>query len=362
LSVTVRTGGLAAALAFCGRNATPDILVVEALADDAALVEGVDRLAEVCDPDTRLIVVGGSNDVALYRTLLRRGVSDYLARPIEPADIAEAVRGLVQAGDRRSPGRVIAFVGAKGGVGSTTLACNLAWTLARTVGENVALVDLDIAFGTVALAFNVEAPQGVDNALADRERLDALLLERYMPRYGEHLMLLASPASLNANPIVDPEALAVVLDRVRDVARHVVLDLPHAWAPWMRSTLAGADDVVATATLDLASLRNLKRLFETIGPLRGAERPIRYLVNQAGGARKHDLSPRDFADALGVQPIAVVPHDPAAFAAAAASGRMVGEIGRNGRVVDALHKLVQALGGPAPARRSAIDALIGRAR
>jgi pilus assembly protein CpaE len=361
-SVTVRSGGLAAAIAFCGRNATPDILVVEAVADEAGLVDGIDRLAEVCDPDTRLIVVGGSNDISLYRTLLRRGVSDYLVRPIQPAAIVEAVCGLLQESDRPAAGRVTAFVGAKGGVGSTTLACNLAWMLSRAGSDNVALVDLDIAFGAVALAFNVEAPQGIDTALANRDRLDPLLLERYMPRYGERLMLLASPASLTANSNVDPEALAVVLEKIRLVAAHVVLDLPHAWAPWMVTALAGADDVVATATPELASLRNLKRLFEATGAARGPGRTVRYVVNQVGGARKHGLSARDFTDVLGAEPVALIPHDPATFAGAAAMGRMIGEINRNGRVVGALRRLAEALGARASVKRSALGALVGRAR
>jgi pilus assembly protein CpaE len=349
-SLAVRTGGLPAALSFCAHNKTPEILVVDADAEGEALVAGVDRLAEVCDAGTRLIVVGRSNDVGLYRTLLRRGVSDYLVAPLCHASVAEAVGNLLNGEAAHRPGRVLAFIGAKGGVGSSTIACNTAWTLATSLDEDVALVDLDLAFGTVALAFNVDPRQGIRNALADRDRLDDVLLERYMPRRPDGLALLAGPASFDGSTEIESGSLASVLQMVRRRAPFVVLDLPHSWSSWARDTLAAADAVVVSATPDLAALRNAKLLMEGLTQIRSSERPVHYVLNQVGGGRKFDLTADEFSDALGGRPLAVIASEPATFAAAAARGQMIGEVAKGGRAAEAFRKLASALSGRAPGK------------
>jgi pilus assembly protein CpaE len=344
-SVAVRMGGLPAAISFFEKSATPEILFVEAVDENSTLVEAIDRLAEVCDSGTRLIVLGNSNDIGLYRTLLRRGVSDYLVGPVDRAKVIEVIREIVEGADSRSLGRVMAFIGAKGGVGSTTIACNTSWTISQSYGEDVALIDLDIPFGSAALAFNLDAQQGIDNALADGERLDDALLERYMPRYEDHLSLLASPASLEADAAVDLNALAIVQEKVRRASRYVTLDLPHFWAPWTREILTDADEVVVTAAPDLVSLRNAKNLIDYLRRSRGAHRPVHYVLNQMGIARKLDLTAKDFATAIGQDPALVLPFDPAIFAMAITNGQMVGEISKRNRATAAFQALARTLCG-----------------
>jgi pilus assembly protein CpaE len=347
----VHAGGLGAALAYCEQNPTPELLILETAQENSDLLKRIDQLADVCDPATRLVVIGHSNDVALYRTLLRRGVSDYLVSPFSREAVVETVQNLFSGEDGGALARVIGFFGARGGVGSTTVACNTAWALANTLSQQVALVDLDMAFGTVALAFNVDARQGIDNALADGDRLDDELLDRYMPKYDDNLSLLVSPASLDANATVDPAALSKVLDRVRRSAQFVLLDLPHVWAPWTRDLLSDADEVVITVAPDLAALRNAKRLVEHLRQAGGPDRSVRLVLNQVGGAKKTQLTVKDVKDGVGLEPAIVLPFEPGVFGVAANNGQMAGEVQKNGRIAGAFGALAQSVSGRAPVKR-----------
>ncbi len=159
--VAVQLGGINAAVEHYTGQVTPNLLIVETkLSGQEALAE-LDRLAEVCDPATKVIVVGRVNDVELYRELMRRGVSEYLVAPLTPLQLIEVISGLYLDPGAAPIGRVVAFVGARGGAGSSTLAHNVGWCIAEELHINTTIVDLDLPFGTVGLDFNDEASQGV---------------------------------------------------------------------------------------------------------------------------------------------------------------------------------------------------------
>src|SRR5476649_2200407 len=175
--LTVQLGGIAAAVDYYHGQMTPNLLIVETrLHGEAALAE-LDRLAEVCDSATKVIVVGRTNDVELYRELMRRGASEYLMAPLSPLKLIEVISGLYLDPGASPIGRVVAFVGARGGAGSSTLSHNIGWCIAEELNINTTIVDLDLPFGTVGLDFNDEASQGVCDALSAPERLDDVLLE-----------------------------------------------------------------------------------------------------------------------------------------------------------------------------------------
>jgi pilus assembly protein CpaE len=350
-TVDVRLGGISEAHDFLARNSTPDVIIVESGDEKENLLAGIDMLSEVCDPGTSVIVLGDKNDVALYRALVHRGVNDYLARPLTAPLVQDAVLEVCRDAEEQGMGRVLAFLGAKGGVGSSTLAGNVAWSLGQLFDEDVALLDLDIAFGTVALSFNLESQQNIDKILAERDRLDETLLERVMPSYDGHLNLLTAPASLQADAEVDFDSLGVLLELVQRRAAFVVLDLPHGWRPWIREILAVADEVVVTATLDLASLRDTKNLIDTLRQLRGDTDQVRVVLNRAGGNKKNELKPRDFEAAIGGQPTAVLANDPNLFGAAENSADMLGEVNKNAKPVAMISQLAETVSGRTVAKK-----------
>jgi pilus assembly protein CpaE len=341
-------GGLTAALEWYKSHPTPSLVIVESLETESALFEGLNQLSQVCDPSTKVMVVGRANDVALYRDLVRRGVSEYLVGPLQPLQLIEAVSGLYQNPASPFAGRTIAVIGAKGGVGASVVAHNLAYAFSQTLQANTVLVDLDLPFGAAGLNFNQDPLQGVADALAQPDRLDPVLLERMMVRCGERLSLFASPANLENDYDVEAAAYAEVLSKIKGAAPFVVLDLPHLWSGWVRQTLLWVDDVLVVATPELASLRNAKNMIDLIIRGRPNDAPPRLVLNQVGLAGRPEISVKDFADGVGLEPDLVLPFDAKLFGQAANNGQMIAELSPKAKTAEGLGALACRIGGREP--------------
>ncbi|HTK36736.1 MAG TPA: CpaE family protein [Caulobacteraceae bacterium] len=359
----VHDGGLAEALAHYQNEPTPSLIVVESNEPTEALLDGLDRLAEVCDPGTKVVVVGGHNDIALYRELMRRGVSEYLVPPLNPLQLIRTITSLYA--DPATPfvGRTLAFVGAKGGVGASTIAHNVAYGLAEMMQSNTIIVDFDLAFGTAGLDFNQDPIQGVADALSKPDRLDPVLLDRMIVRCTDRLSLFAAPASLDDDYEYASDAYEEVATKIRATAPFVVYDLPHLWSGWMRRTLLAADEVVIVATPDLASLRNAKNLIDLIARARPNDTPPRLVLNQVGMPGRPEIPVKDFAKALGIEPTLCLPYDAKLFGQAANNGQMVQEVNGRAKASEGIAQFVQGLArrdAPVQATRSLLDRLLKR--
>ena len=359
----VRVGGMIEALALYQNQPTPPLIIVESVEPAQHLLNGLDRLAEVCDPGTKVIVIGSQNDIGLYRELLRRGVSEYLVPPLQTLQLIRAVTTLYT--DPATPfvGRTLAFIGAKGGSGSSTLAHNIAYQIAEGMQANTVIVDFDLPFGTAGLDFNQDPVQGVADALSKPDRLDSTLLDRMTARCTERLALFAAPASLDDDYDIGADAFEEVQSRIRGTAPYVVLDLPHLWSGWMRKTLLSADDVVITATLDLASLRNAKNLIDLIKKSRPNDAPPHLIINQAGAPGRPEIPVKEFAKALGVEPALVLPFDPKLFGQAANNGQMIFEVNPKAKAAEGLIQFTQVLSRREPVAvkaRSGVEQLLDR--
>ena len=341
----VQLGGINAAIEHYTGQITPNLLIVETKLSGAEALGELDRLAEVCDPATKVVVVGRVNDVELYRELMRRGASEYLVGPLEPLQIIEVISGLYLDPGASPIGRVVAVVGARGGAGSSTLSHNIAWCIAEEFHINTTVVDLDLPFGTVGLDFNDEASQGVCDALSAPERLDDVLLDRLLLKRGDHLSLFTAPAALERDYDAVPESYEAVIDAVRQTTPCVILDLPHGWQPWIKATLLAADDVVIVATPDLTSLRNAKNIIELVKSARPNDTPPRLVINQIGVPKRPEIPAKDFAETMGVDPCAVIAFEPALFGQAANNGQMVIELAPKAPVSEAVRRLCRALTG-----------------
>jgi pilus assembly protein CpaE len=341
----VQLGGVNAAVEHYTGQITPNLLIVETKLDGLDALGELDRLAEVCDPATKVIVIGRVNDVELYRELMRRGASEYLVAPVEPLQLIEVISGLYLDPGATPIGRVVAVVGARGGAGSSTLSHNIGWCIAEELHINTTIVDLDLAFGTVGLDFNDEASQGVADALSAPERLDDVLLDRLLLKRGDHLSLFTAPAALERDYDAVPESYEAVIDAVRQSTPCVILDLPHGWSPWIRNTLMAADDVVIVATPDLTSLRNAKNIIELVKNARPNDNPPRLVINQVGMPKRPEIPSKDFAETMGVEPSAIIAFEPALFGQAANNGQMVIEVSPKAPVSESVRRLCRALTG-----------------
>ena len=349
-TTSVRPGGLAAAVEFYQNEPTPSLVVVECGEPKDVLLGLLDDLAEVCDPGTKVVVVGAANDIALYRELMRRGVSEYLTAPLQPLQLIHAVTTLYSDPTAPFTGRQVAFVGAKGGVGASTVAHNFAFALSERMQTNTVMVDFDLAFGTAGLDFNQDPLQGVANALNQPDRLDPVLLERMMVRCGERLSLFAAPAALDDDYDFPAEAFEEVAGKIRSTAPFVVLDLPHLWSAWIRRVLLASDEVVLVATPDLASLRNGKNIVDLLRQHRPNDAPPRLVLNQVGVQGRPEIPVKDFGEALGLTPALVLPFDPKLFGKAANNGQMIREVGPKTKAAEGLDYLAELVSRREPVR------------
>jgi pilus assembly protein CpaE len=348
----VQMGGVAAAAEAYRSSPTPNVILLETDARGDDILDGLDELSEVCDEGTRVIVIGRFNDIVLYRELIRRGVSEYLIAPVLPIDVVGAVCGLFSAPDAKPVGRVIAVVGAKGGVGSSTVAHNVAWAIARDLSLDSVVADLDLAFGTAGLDYNQDPPQGVADAVFSPDRIDTAFIDRLLSRCTDHLSLLAAPATLDRVYDFSAEAFEPVFDALRASVPCVVLDVPHAWNAWTRRVLVGADDILIVAAPDLANLRNAKNLVDLLRGARPNDRRPFYCLNQVGVPKRPEIKPADFAKALEDEPLVVIPFEPQVFGTASNNGQMIAEVAAGHRTADMFRQLAQVLTGRAAAKKA----------
>jgi pilus assembly protein CpaE len=207
---------------------------------------------------------------------------------------------------------------------------------------------LDVPFGTTGLDFNQDSGQGVSEALVSPERLDDVLLDRLVIKHTNRLNLFVSPAQLDRESSFTPEAVETVLDVVRQAAPCVVVDVPHVWTPWVKQVLTAADEIIVTATPDLASLRNGKNIYDLLNQARPNDRPLKVVLNQVGIPRKPEIPVKDFAEEMGAEPALVIPFDPQLFATAGNNGQMVGELNAQSRAAQSFRQLAQKLTGREP--------------
>ena len=343
--ISIELGGVEAALARLAAEPSPDLLILDTELSAQDLLRSLERLAEVVEAKCKVMIVGGTNDIALYRKLMQMGVSEYLVAPLEPVPLIRSIGALYTDPDKPFAGRVAAFLGARGGVGASSLAHNVAWAISEQQGVNVSLVDLDLPFGTAALDFNEDPAQSITDALAAADRVDEMFLDRVVTRPTQRLQLFSAPAKLERAMEMDPETVAVVLDKIRRTGPHIILDLPHQWNSWMNQTVAGADDIVIVASPDLSSLRNARHLVEFATKARQNDAPPVVVLNMVGMPKRPEIALKDFAEHVGAAVVAEIPFDPASFGAAMNSGQIMMEAAGPSKTAQAIAALASRLTG-----------------
>ena len=341
-------GGVDGALKRYGMRGTPHLIIVESADGGFGMFAELERLASVCGEETQVIVAGSSNDVALYRELLRQGVAEYLVTPSSPMQAIEAIASVYVDPEDAPSARIVSVVGAKGGVGSSILAHNLAWLMSIESEKETILVDLDIEFGTAALDFNVDVKHSVVDALADTDALDDVKLARLLYPQNDYLKLLPSPGGIHASVAADGDSVMSLIDTVRMSADLVVLDVPHRWSADARCALRQSDEIVIVATPDLACLRNLKSLIDWLAAERRNDPKPRLILNQVGVQKRPEVPLRDVVEVIGSEIDLTIPFDGQLFASALNNGQMFSEIAANHKIVNELTRFGRVLLGVKP--------------
>lgn len=341
------SGNIETATNMFASSPTPNLIILENRAPAAQLMDQLGELAEVCDPTTKVVIIGHDNDVHLYRDLIRQGISEYILAPVSLTDMINVVSTIFVDPESEPLGRTIAFVGAKGGVGSSTIAHNCAWGISNLFSTEVILADLDLAFGTANINFDQDPPQGIAEAVFSPERLDDVFLDRLLAKCAAHLSMLAAPSMLDRTYDFNTGTFEPLLEIVQRSAPVTVLDVPHQWTNWTQSVMKDVDDVIVTATPDLANLRNTKNLLDTLAKLRPNDKAPRLILNQVGMPKRPEISLDDFCEPLEIEPTAIIPFDALLFGTASNSGRMIAETDAKAPTAETFSQLAHVLTGRA---------------
>jgi pilus assembly protein CpaE len=343
--IDVHNGGIMSAAQAFTQSTTPDVLILETEGYRDQVLSELGQLAQVCDPSTKVVLIGHVNDVILYRELIRQGLSEYLVAPVHQLQVIDAVSSLFNDPDADPIGRIVAFIGAKGGVGSSTIAHNIASLASGTYQVDTIVTDLDLAFGTAGLNFNQDPAQGMAEAIASSDRLDQTMIERLLTKCNDRLSLLSAPAQVEKALGIDVDTLEPIIDAIRGSAPLIILDVPNVWTAWSKQLLTNADDVIITSTPDLAALRNTKNIFDFLTAARPNDKAPLVVLNQVGVQKRPEIPVSEFSKALGIAPTAVIPYDAHVFGTASSNGQMIAEVNAKSKPAEELAALGQLLIG-----------------
>ncbi|WP_439579402.1 AAA family ATPase, partial [Elioraea sp.] len=317
-----RRGDITTATQYLGRAATPQVLLVDIAGIDEPFV-ALDALAQVCEPDVRVLVVGERDEVDFYRDLTRNlGVTEYLPKPLTRDAVSRTFLPLIanQAPSELSArgGRVVLVAGVRGGVGTTTIAANLAVHLADEARRHVALVDLNLYTGSAALLLGTRPSSGLRTAIEAPEKVDTLFLDRAGQPVSERLRVFAAEETLSQ--IVHPagNAVAHMIQLLRDRFNHIVIDAPSGFPPLVRDAFDRVHQRVLVLAPDVANARDLGRFLALPNAPAQTSRAV-VVLNQAG--RPGALSEKQVGEALKLAPDVVVPYLPRLLPAAANLGK-----------------------------------------
>lgn len=351
---SVTTGGIEMAIRILGATPSPDILLVD-LSESADPRGDIDALAEVCEPGVSVIAMGTVNDVRFYRELMDAGLLDYLVKPVLAEDLhnaiahaEQAMRAAAEGGVKEVPNRLISVIGVRGGVGASLVSASASWIMANQLGRSVALLDLDLQFGTDALLFDLEPGRGLVDALENPSRVDSLFIERAAIRESENLAVLSAEASLTEGIQADPAALQHLIGELRAGYQVTVVDLPRFMAAQHPFLLGESTDILLVTDLSLAATRDCMRLLAFIKETAG-QAQVRVVANRAQGGGTNEVEQKDFEASIERKVDWLLPEDMKSVVAAAKRAKPVVQSAPASKLVTGLKSMAEALVGPADA-------------
>nr|WP_298925949.1 pilus assembly protein CpaE [uncultured Erythrobacter sp.] len=343
-------GGLRNAVQSLSVSASPAILLVD-LSESGDPLNDINALAEVCEPGTVVIAIGQVNDVRLYRDLIASGIHDYLLKPLNAQQVhdslnqALAVFASPKAGEGEAVKRHIstAVVGTRGGVGASTLATSLAWLFSTEHEASTALLDLDIHFGTGALALDLEPGRGLTDAIDNPSRIDGLFIERAMTRASETLSILSSEAPISQPLMTDGSAFVQLEEEFRSAFEMTVIDMPRNMLINFPHLLADVNLVVLTCDLTLASARDTIRILSWLKTNAAHAHPMIVCSKTQNGIA--EISKADFEASIERKVDFTVPYDAKAAANAAKLGQVFVEANKSSKATAAVKQIAERIMG-----------------
>jgi pilus assembly protein CpaE len=343
-------GGLRNAVQSLSVSASPAILVVD-LSESGDPLNDINALAEVCEPGTVVVAIGQVNDVRLYRDLLASGIHDYLLKPLSAQQVHDALNQALamfmspKGGDADTARRHIstAVVGTRGGVGASTLATSLAWLFSEGHKSPTALLDLDVHFGTGALALDLEPGRGLTDAIENPSRIDPLFIERAMVRANDNLSILSAEAPINQPLMTDGAAFVQLEDEFRQAFEMTVIDLPRNMLINFPQLMADVNLVLLTCEFTLASARDTIRILSWLKTNAAHAHPM--IVANKVQPSLAEITKADFEASIERKVDFVIPYDVKAASNAAKLGQVFVDANRSSKATAAIRQIAERIIG-----------------
>lgn len=325
---------------YLASSPSPDLLVVDLDASDNPF-EDLQPLAELCDPTTRVVALGVINDLALYKQFISAGVADYLVKPISEEDLETALLAASFSDTEttetttEASGKLVVTIGARGGVGASTIALNGAWILAEEMGHRVALVDLDLQFGTAALSLDLVPSTGMIETLRQPDRMDSLFMSSAVLPKTENLSVLAAEEDLTRQLDLHGSGIVRLVEELRRSFDWVWLDLPRSLCHLHTSVLRDAAHVQVVSDLTLAGMRDTMRIVNLFSNV-GGDGTIGVILNHA--RRSKGMPKSEFTRGVDCKILAQLPDEPKALQAATV-GKPLAQTAARGKFMAELRKM-----------------------
>jgi len=347
LQAKVRAGDLAAARKALDPSDPPHLMLLD-ISGNSDPIPALEELIHLCPRSTRELVIGSVNDVSLYRALTGLGVADYLVKPVSGETLHDAIAAAIETGGRdvgvARKTRSTAFLGARGGIGTTTIAAATAWYFVHEFHQRAAVVDLDLHFGTLALSIDLEPGRGLREALEHPERIDGMLLASAMASGGDRLKVLAGEESLDETLHFHPTAIEPLFQALAQDFDQLVVDLPRALDDGTRHLVGHVDQLILVTDLSLAGLRDTLRLIDLAKRLGCTSNPL-VIASQVGAAHRGEITQREFERGLGQGLDHLVSFDPKVAMTMARQGKALPDVARASKPAEELLALAQRLSG-----------------
>jgi pilus assembly protein CpaE len=345
----VNKGGLRNAVQSLSVSASPNILFVD-LSESGDPLNDINALAEVCEPGTVVIAAGQVNDVRLYRDLVNSGIQDYLLKPFSADQMRDALaqaqmtlagpRSVEQSVDR--PHLMTAFIGVRGGVGASVLASSIAWMFGERAGRSTAFLDLDIHFGTGALALDLEPGRGLTDAIENPSRIDGLFIERAMVKANERLSVLSAEAPINQPLLSDGAAFFQLQEEMKSAFECTVIDLPRHMLVQHPHLLHDVQATVIVTEFTLAGARDAIRILSWL-KANAPQTKVLVVANRVPPTGGAEITRKDFETSIERKVDVVLPFDTKLATQAAKLGKPLAEVGKNSKLGQGLQELANAL-------------------
>lgn len=315
-------------------GSSPLYILADAASRGIDFVNELDALAEHCEAKTKVVVVGDTNDLNLYRQVIAKGVSEYFVKPVQTQDVKEAfLRGTTDPtgpASGEANGKVISFLSAASGDGATTVAINTAYSLASELGKSTVLVDMDYQFGLVARNLDKDASAGLKELYEHPEgTIDQTLIEKTLVKYDENLFIVTAPRHLDFVPEISGDVIANVIYNLKRKFDYVILDLPHVWTGWVANVLKEADKNIITAQLSIKSVTHTARFLDAMRMKNIDQEKTAVVINRSGSKFKEPITANDFAMATKKKVDFYVSNDSKTIALSEDQGKTAVEMGNS---------------------------------